>query len=65
MMVCLSFVHYYTGWSNVYGFDMSCIRDVAINEPLVDSIEPKQVVTNACLIKVGCCFCSRECVKNS
>lgn len=41
-----------SGWENVYGFDMSCIRDVAMKEPLVDIVDPKQVVTNACLIKV-------------
>lgn len=41
-----------TGWENVYGFDMSCIRNVAIKEPLVDVVDPKQVVTNACLLKV-------------
>nr|XP_045366755.1 protein arginine N-methyltransferase 1 [Camelus bactrianus] len=39
-------------WENVYGFDMSCIKDVAIKEPLVDVVDPKQLVTNACLIKV-------------
>ncbi|XP_077400407.1 protein arginine N-methyltransferase 8-B isoform X2 [Vanacampus margaritifer] len=38
-------------WENVYGFDMSCIRNVAIKEPLVDVVDPKQVVTNACLLK--------------
>jgi len=38
-------------WDNVYGFDMSCIRKVAISEPLVDVVDPKQVVTNACLLK--------------
>lgn len=36
----------------MYGFDMSCIKDVAIKEPLVDVVDPKQLVTNACLIKV-------------
>ena len=40
------------GWDNVYGFDMSSIRKVAISEPLVDVVDPKQVVTNACLVKV-------------
>lgn len=43
---------YITGWDNVYGFDMSTIRKVAITEPLVDVVDPKQVVTNACLVKV-------------
>ena len=41
-----------SGWDNVYGFDMSCIRKVAICEPLVDVVDPKQVVTNSCLVKV-------------
>ncbi|XP_033111923.1 protein arginine N-methyltransferase 1-like [Anneissia japonica] len=38
-------------WENVYGFNMSCIRDVAVSEPLVDCVDPKQVVSNACLLK--------------
>uniref|UniRef100_A0A8B9KEB5 Protein arginine methyltransferase 8 n=1 Tax=Astyanax mexicanus TaxID=7994 RepID=A0A8B9KEB5_ASTMX len=38
-------------WENVYGFDMTCIRNVAMKEPLVDIVDSKQVVTNACLIK--------------
>jgi len=38
-------------WDQVYGFDMSCVRKVAIGEPLVDVVDPKQVVTNCCLLK--------------
>ncbi|XP_059362747.1 protein arginine N-methyltransferase 8-B [Carassius carassius] len=38
-------------WENVYGFDMTCIRNVAMKEPLVDIVDSKQVVSNACLIK--------------
>nr|CAB3265170.1 protein arginine N-methyltransferase 1-like [Phallusia mammillata] len=38
-------------WDNVYGFDMSCIRDVAISEPIVDVVEPKQVITSGCMVK--------------
>jgi protein arginine N-methyltransferase 1 len=38
-------------WDNVYGFDMSDVRKVAISEPLVDVVDPKQVVTNSCLVK--------------
>lgn len=38
-------------WDNVYGFDMSAIRNVALNEPLVDVVEAKQVVTDSCRIK--------------
>ena len=36
----------------MYGFDMSCIRNVALTEPLVDVVEAKQVVTNSCVVKV-------------
>eukprot|EP00064_Thunnus_orientalis_P000233 superscaffoldBa00000011_g233 len=40
-------------WENVYGFDMTCIRNVAMKEPLVDVVDSKQVVTNSCLVKVA------------
>ena len=40
-------------WENVYGFNMSSIREVAISEPLVDCVDPNQVVTNNCCIKVS------------
>ncbi|VDO93064.1 unnamed protein product [Schistosoma margrebowiei] len=30
---------------------MSCIRKVALTEPLVDVVDPNQVVTNCCLVK--------------
>jgi len=38
-------------WENVYGFDMSCIKEVAISEPLVDVVDSKQVVSNSMLVK--------------
>eukprot|EP00899_Mesostigma_viride_P023083 jgi/Mesvir1/395/Mv11286-RA.1 len=38
-------------WDNVYGFDMSCIKRMAMVEPLVDTVDPNQVVTEACVIK--------------
>jgi len=38
-------------WDDVYGFDMSSIRKVAISEPLVDSVDHKCLVTSNCLIK--------------
>ncbi|KYQ99669.1 protein arginine methyltransferase [Tieghemostelium lacteum] len=37
-------------WNNVYGFDMSCIRELALLEPLVDVVQPKMLVTNDCCI---------------
>ena len=51
------YVFYFSGWDNVYGFDMSAIRKVAISEPLVDVVDPKQVVSNNGLVKVsGFCY---------
>ncbi|XP_073034128.1 protein arginine N-methyltransferase 1.1-like isoform X2 [Primulina eburnea] len=38
-------------WKNVYGFDMSCIRKQAIWEPLVDTVDQNQIVTNCQLLK--------------
>ncbi len=40
------------GWDSVYGFNMSNIRKVALKEPLVDVVEPHQIVTDSVLIKV-------------
>ena len=38
-------------WEDVYNFDMSCIKDVAIVEPLVDVVDPKQVNCTHCHLK--------------
>lgn len=35
-------------WDNVYGFDMSCIKEVALKEPLVDIVNADAVNTTAC-----------------
>ncbi len=32
-------------WDNVYGLNMSCIKNVALTEPLVDTVDPEQVMT--------------------
>ena len=37
----------------MYGFNMSNIRKVALKEPLVDVVEPQQIVTDSNLIKVS------------
>jgi len=48
-------------WDDVYGFDMSCIRKVALTEPLVDTVDCNQVVTNSCLIKeIDIQTCTKE-----
>ncbi|KPM05946.1 hypothetical protein NH340_JMT05298 [Sarcoptes scabiei] len=38
-------------WDNVYGFNMSAVRRLVISEPLVDVVEPHQIVTNYYKIK--------------
>ncbi|PKA56276.1 putative protein arginine N-methyltransferase 1 [Apostasia shenzhenica] len=38
-------------WNNVYGFDMSCIKKQAMMEPLVDTVDHNQIVTNCQLLK--------------
>ena len=38
-------------WNDVYGFNMSCIGELAIHEPLVDEVEPQMVATSSVLIK--------------
>lgn len=37
-------------WDNVYGFNMGCIKEMALVEPLVDTCDPKQIITNSCAI---------------
>ncbi|OAY53929.1 hypothetical protein MANES_03G034800v8 [Manihot esculenta] len=39
-------------WNNVYGFNMSCIKKQAIMEPLVDTVDQKQIVTDCQLLKI-------------
>ena len=38
-------------WDDVYGFDYSCIKDIALREPLVDTVELKSVVCDPCMVK--------------
>ncbi|XP_066394151.1 probable protein arginine N-methyltransferase 1 [Miscanthus floridulus] len=38
-------------WNNVYGFDMSCIKKQVMMEPLVDTVDANQIVTNCQLLK--------------
>jgi len=35
-------------WDNVYGFNMSCIKEMAMKEPLVDTVDQNQICTNVC-----------------
>ena len=38
-------------WDDVYGFDMSCIKALAIAEPLVDVVEANQAATTAATLR--------------
>ncbi|EGF77568.1 hypothetical protein BATDEDRAFT_91369 [Batrachochytrium dendrobatidis JAM81] len=38
-------------WDSVYGFDLSHIKSIAIKEPLVDTVDQKSVVSDACVIR--------------
>ena len=33
-------------WDNVYGFKMDVIKKLALTEPLVDNVDPEQIITN-------------------
>src|SRR5215211_4710136 len=35
-------------WDNVYGFNMRAIKEIAMQEPLVDVVEGEAVVTSPC-----------------
>ncbi|KAJ2325583.1 Nuclear SAM-dependent mono-and asymmetric methyltransferase, partial [Coemansia sp. RSA 2681] len=38
-------------WENVYGFKMSCIKEAAMKEPLVDTVESRCVNASQCVFK--------------
>lgn len=37
-------------WDNVYGFDMSCIKEIAKVEPLVDTVNAEALLSDVCPI---------------
>src|SRR3984885_2796238 len=39
-----------TVWDNVYGFDFSPMKENALTEPLVDTVELKALVTDPCAV---------------
>ena len=40
-------------WDRVYGFDFSCIKQLALREPLVDTVDARALVTEPAAVKVG------------
>lgn len=48
-------------WENVYGFDMKVIKDIALTEPLVDTVESRAVVSNAVpILHLDILTCTKE-----
>lgn len=45
-----------TGWDSVYGFDMSCVKEMALKEPLVDTVDQNQIVTDHYPLMVCICI---------
>lgn len=53
-------------WDNVYGFDMSPIKDIALKEPVVDVVNDKALVTNTVpILQLDILTCTKEDVKFS
>ena len=38
--------HFFPGWSNVYGYNMSCLKNYVMREPLVDTVDRRQICTD-------------------
>lgn len=48
-------------WENVYGFDMTPIQEIAYQEPVVDTIDPKAIVTDCVpILKLDILTCKKE-----
>ena len=37
-------------WDNVYGFNMACIKELALVEPLVETVDAETVVCDSCVL---------------
>ena len=35
-----------SGWSNVYGYNMGCLKNYVMREPLVDTVDKRQICTD-------------------
>jgi type I protein arginine methyltransferase len=48
-------------WDDVYGFDMSPIKDIAIKEPVVDVVDAKAIVTDSVpILHLDILTCTKE-----
>ena len=42
-----------SGWSSVYGYNMGCLKNYVMREPLVDTVDKRQICTDHFPIKVN------------
>ena len=48
-------------WEDVYGFDMTPIKDIAVREPVVDVVDAKALVTDAVpILRLDILTCTKE-----
>lgn len=48
-------------WENVYGFDMSPIKEIALSEPIVDVVDCNTIMTNTVpILKLDLLTCTKE-----
>lgn len=48
-------------WNDVYGFDMTAIKEIALREPVVDVVDGKAVVTDSTpILELDILTCSKE-----
>jgi len=48
-------------WSNVYGFDFSCVKKCVMEEPIVDVVDEGAIVTDACrILSLDLRTCTKE-----
>lgn len=38
-------------WSNVHGYNMGCLKNYVMREPLVDTVDKRQICTDHCAVK--------------
>ena len=48
-------------WDDVYGFDMSPLKDIALSEPVVDVVDAKAIISDSVpILNIDICTCTKE-----
>lgn len=48
----LARIRFDAGWSSVYGYNMGCLKNYVMREPLVDTVDKRQICTDHVPLKV-------------